>query len=605
MTAAPSKIGFVPEAGHFEQGDDESHEDYLIRVIAGFKNDPLGFVMFTFPWGEGDLYAQDGPDVWQRKFLVDLGVECKLRGFDGFHTVMPILMSVGSGHGIGKSALVAWLILWIMSTRPNCRGTVTASTVTQLQTKTVPELVKWHARAINRHWFRVDTTKIISVDVAADSKLWRCDFHTARKENSEAFAGQHENTSTSFYIFDESSGVPDEIWEVAEGGLTDGEPMWFAFGNRTKAVGRFNDCFKKLAHRWLNVTVDSRQAKMTNKRLIEQWRQDWGEDSDFFRVRVMGLAPGQAADQLISQLDVSKARLREPYAGVDEPLIMGIDVARFGLDRSVIAFRKGNDARTHRAQVYRGIDTMDLADKASAFIRELNVDVCFIDGGGVGGGVVDRLRQLGHGSKIIEVNFGGVSTSKEFYNKRAQMWGLLRDAVKTRLAIEDDDDLEEDLLCQDYLIDSKTRRTRLISKEDLHRLGEHSPDWGDALALTYASPVATKVKAAGGAAGGVRGARARKGWHPHDNLRRGARATGLPLTDWAERIILPVEGSPRGVSECVSRQGESRRFPLRFRIPYRRPRAGDVRIWRRRAGGLSRPRSSARATAAEPSASAS
>lgn len=490
-------------------------EEELVEKVALFKNNPLGFVMFVFDWGHGDLEGQDGPDEWQRQFLIDLGEECTERGFDGVTSVLPVLMAVGSGHGIGKSALVAWLILWVMATRPHCRGTVTASTVTQLVTKTIPELAKWHGRCLVGHWFRLDSLKIVEKE---RPKHWRIDFQTARKENSEAFAGQHEVGSSSVYIFDESSGVPDEIWEVADGGLTDGEPMWFAFGNRTKPTGRFNECFTRFAHRWLGYTIDSRQAKMTNKAQIQRWADDWGEDSDFFRVRVRGLSPSQAPEQLISADDVKAARSRLPLADIREPLVMGIDVARYGADRSAIAFRKGNDARTHPTQIYRGISTMDLADAAAAFIRQLRVDIVFVDGGGIGGAVVDRLRQLGF-DQVIEINFGGVSSDKEYYDKRTQMWGNLKMALQRDLAIENEDELQQDLLCQEYMIDRKTRKTRLVSKEDLHRLDANSPDWGDALALTFAMDVAHMVEGAGGAAGGAEGAARRATWHPHDNLR--------------------------------------------------------------------------------------
>lgn len=484
------------------------------EFVASFRDNPLGFVEAMFDWGHGDLAEQSGPDKWQRQFLIDLGEEVVERDFDGLQAVMPVLMAVGSGHGIGKSALVAWLILWIMSTRPMCRGTVTASTVTQLETKTIPELAKWHKRIVNSGWFRLDTTKIVEKN---NPKQWNFTFQTARKENSEAFAGQHVIESSSVYIFDESSGVPDQIFEVAEGGLTDGEPMWFCFGNRTKPTGRFNDCFGRFAHRWINYTIDSRQAKMTNKAQIQAWADDWGEDSDFFRVRVLGKAPGQAAEQLISLDSVKAARIRVPNPSIRAPMLMGIDVARYGTHRSAFSFRKGDDARTHPPQIYRGVNTNELADIAAGFIRELKVNTVFVDGGGVGGGVVDRLVALGF-QNIIEVNFGGLSSKAEYFNKRTEMWGELKKAIDRNLCIWDDDELQDDLLCQDYYIDKKSRRTRLIAKEDLHTLGLLSPDIGDSLALLYAMDTSDEVPLAGGVAGGVAGAVERQGWHPHDNL---------------------------------------------------------------------------------------
>lgn len=488
--------------------------------IASMHDDPLAFVMYAFKWGEGELVGQDGPDRWQRKFLLDWGDEIRERGFDGTNgPVMPIRFATASGHGIGKSALVAWVVLFIMATRPYCRGSITASTVTQLQTKTQPELAKWLHRCVCGHWFRLDTTKIVAREAP---ETWRADFLTSAKENSEAFAGQHNAQSTSFYVIDEGSGVPDVIYEVAEGGLTDGEPMIFVFGNRTQPHGHFNDIFTKLQRRWLSYCIDSREAKMTNKRQIQEWLEDWGEDSDFFRVRVRGLPPSAAPEQFIGLNEVKAARARPAVADIREPLVLGVDVARFGSDRSVIVIRKGNDARTHHARIYSKISTMDLASIVVGLSNEIRADAVFIDGGGVGGGVVDRCRDLGL-TNVIEVNFGNSSTDKQYYNKRTEMWGLLRDAIHTRLAIEDSDELQTDLVSQQYQIDPRSRRTRLIGKEDLHRLGELSPDWGDALALTYAYPVARLSETAGGAAGGLAGKHDRHSYHPHDALARAGR----------------------------------------------------------------------------------
>ena len=497
---------------------DEDWEQYLHDKAAEFFDDPLGFVLWAFPWGKGDLSEEKGPDEWQIQLLIDLGEESEEREFDGHTPCDPIRMAVGSGHGIGKTALCAWLILWIMFTRPNCSGTVAASTVRQLTTKTVPELQKWLGRALFKDWFRCDNEKIVSR--GSDNPLiWRCDFQSASKDNSEAFAGQHAADSTSFYIFDESSGVPDGTQEVSEGGLTDGQPMVFAFGNRTQPGGWFQDCFGKLAHRWINYCIDSRTAKMTNKRQIAQWAEDWGEEADFFRVRVMGLPPGQAPDQMISLVDIEAAQIRPARTAMNAPMTMGIDVARYGEDETVFVFRKGNDARTHPAVRHRKLSTTEVADSAAGFIRELGVDVVFVDGGGIGGGVVDNLEKLGF-QNIVEINFGGRSSDNEFYDKRTQMWGNLKKELQRGLAIENDDDLRDQLLVQDYVIDRKKRNTRMVSKEDLRRMGESSPDWGDALALTYAEETPDSVPDAGLKGARTRGRANEDRFNPHGNVNR-------------------------------------------------------------------------------------
>ena len=114
----------------------------LSSEVAQFYNDPLGFVRFAFPWSYKGLTGFDGPDEWAANYLERLGDEVKKRGFDGVHAVPAIRMATTSGHGIGKSAMTAWLILWIMSTRPHCKGIVTANTSAQLESKTWSELSK-------------------------------------------------------------------------------------------------------------------------------------------------------------------------------------------------------------------------------------------------------------------------------------------------------------------------------------------------------------------------------------------------------------------------------------------------------------------------------
>jgi len=311
--------------------------------------------------------------------------------------------------------------------------------------------------------------------------------------------------------------VPDKIDEVARGGMTDGEPMFFKFGNRTRNVGHFNDAFTSQAHRWVHYVVDSRTARHTNKNLLRQWIEEWGINSDFVRVRILGLAPKAATEQLISRTLVEEAQARAAIVGIHEPLIMGIDVARYGEDSSVFAYRKGRDMKTHPMEVFHGLDLMSLAENAAQSMRELRPDQVNIDGGGVGGGVVDRLRQLGF--DVNEVNFGAKSPEREFYDMRSCMWGRHKRWLETG-AIEADDGLTQDLVSQQYFIDSRTRKTRLVSKEDLHRLGESSPDKGDAHVLTQAFTVAELIPLGGGAAGGATAAheREREQWHPTNRL---------------------------------------------------------------------------------------
>ena len=468
----------------------------LIDMMSEFYHNPLGWVKFAFPWGTGELNGWDGPDLWQQEFLRDVGREVRKRAFNGVDPVEPLRFATASGHGIGKSALVSWLILWIMSTRPWCKGTVTANTSLQLETKTWAELAKWKQRCVVGHWFKINYLEIVHVE---NPKRWRVDAATCREENSEAFAGQHAADSTPFYIFDEASNVPAVIWKVAEGGLTDGEPMFFAFGNPTRNSGEFFACFGAMRHRWNTRQIDSRTARMPNKRQIQEWVDDYGEDSDFVRVRVRGIFPRAGSTQFISNEAVDGAMdpARDADVGIYDPLVLGIDVARFGDDQTVFVLRRGLDCRLFPVQKFRGLDTMQVAARAAEVYHKHKPDAIFVDQGTFGAGVVDRLRQLG--INVVGVDFGGKpdgdmlqnAGSIAYYNKRAEMWGRMRDWLLNGM-LPEDNELKADLTGVEYGYVLREGRDSLLleKKEDMKKRGLASPDVADALALTFAHPVA-------------------------------------------------------------------------------------------------------------------
>lgn len=473
-----------------------SHGDDLDLQLADqcgqFYADPLGWVLWAFDWGHGELEGFDGPDDWQREWLREVGAAVRERRFDGVAPVDPIREATASGHGIGKSALTAWVILWIASTRPHCKGIVTANTGDQLRTKTWGELGKWRSRCLVGHWFEYNNGKgSMSLYHVDYPESWRVDAQTCREENSEAFAGLHAANSTPFYIFDEASAVPDSIWEVAEGGLTDGEPMFFVFGNPTRNDGRFRECFTRQSHRWNPHQIDSRTAKMTNKRLIEQWKQDWGEDSDFFRVRVKGQFPRGGDMQFIASDIVFDAMKRDAghYLG-DDPLIMGVDLARGGGDNCRIGFRRGFDAKSEKSYRIPGEKSRDSSRVVSLLVTVLDrhkPDVTFLDATGLGGPIGDRLRQLGY--HVIDVHFGGKADDDRLYaNKTAEMGARLKDWLIAGGSIPDDPELEKELTCREFGHNDRDQLVLERKKDVKKRLGI-SPDWADQMYLLFAHAV--------------------------------------------------------------------------------------------------------------------
>lgn len=462
--------------------------------------DPLGFVKYAFPWGEpGQLVDEPGPDKWQAEFLKGIGAEVKrnIASKQPFPW-KPIRRAVSSGHGIGKSTMVAWLVNWIMVTRPHSVGTITANTFTQLETKTWAAIQRWHGLSLFSDWFECTSRLMYAKGHKA---TWYCSPQSSKEENSESFAGQHSKPATSFYCFDEDSAIPDEIHRVAEGGLTDGEPMIFLFGNPTRNNGHFHRaCFTE-GTRWNPTIVDSRQSRFTNKAQIEEWAQDFGEDSDFFRVRVMGRPPNASDAQFIDQGRVTAAQSRQVVVLEDEPLVAGVDFAWGGSDDNVVRFRRGLDARSIPSIRVKGEFTRDpgvMVTRLGEILRKeydgRRVSMLFLDSAGIAGPIAARLRQLGH-RNIQEVNFGADSPDMKFRYYRDYMWGQMKEWL-LQGAIDRHPELEADLVGPGLRPDPR-QRVWLESKEDMKKRDVDSPDDGDALALTFAAPVAVaKPKAA-------------------------------------------------------------------------------------------------------------
>ena len=456
--------------------------------LVRFHYDPLGFVMYAFPWGMDDLKGLE-PDQWQIDVLQDIGESLKQKAFDGINPVLPTQIAVASGHGIGKSALVAWIILWIMATRPKCRGIITASIFAQLQTKTWAELKKWKERStLIGDMFEMSNSKGSLGIWQNNLKLkqnWRADGQTCKEDNSEAFAGLHAMDSTPFYIFDEASAVPDKIWEVAEGGLTDGEPIWIVFGNYTRNTGRFHECFGKFRHRWITRQIDSRTCRFPNKEYIKRAIEDYGEDSDYVRTRIRGLPPRAASNQLIKSSDIFLAQRRNPEIYGHDANVLGVDIGRGGEDPTILYPRRGNDAVSRPYKEVRTRDLMEIVREIQEMHRKEKFDAIFIDATGIGAGVYDRCLQLG--LPVWEVNFGSNAPDRTYFNYRAYIYGMLNEGLKRHLAIpKNDTDLEEELVAQEFFYTQKSNQIILIPKDDLKKTLGRSPDVSDALALTYA-----------------------------------------------------------------------------------------------------------------------
>jgi hypothetical protein len=471
--------------------------------LAEFRWNPLGAVRYGFPWGEGELARYKGPRKWQCEELELLGAH--LQNPETRYKVYR--RAISSGHGPGKTTLIAFLAWWAQSTFLDSMMRVTANTDRQLTTTTQPEFARWFRIAINAHWFDINVSSIRAADQRHES-TWRIDLMPWSMENPQAFAGKHNAGRRMFFAFEEASGIAREIFRVTNGALTDAdtEKIFFVIGNCHLNTGAFYDAvFGADRDRWNPRVIDSRDVEGCDMEEINSWLAECNGDvdADYFRVRARGLFPKGAAGQFIDLETIRKAQERPALWIPTDPLVAGCDFAWGGADDNVVRFRRGRDARSIPPVKVKGEFTRDpavmtgkLADILSKTYHGQKVSMMFVDSAGIAGPVVARLRELGH-TNVREVNFGQDSTDPHYAYRRDEMWGKMKQALIEGLAIDKDPGLAADL-AKPMLVSDLKQRVKLESKEvmmrRLQKIGaEHSsPDDADALALTYAFPVVMK-----------------------------------------------------------------------------------------------------------------
>ena len=459
------------------------------------KDDPLAFVLLTYPWGEPGTPLEHfkGPRKWQRDVLGTLRDHIKdNQGKVDYDTFRK---AVASGRGIGKSALVSWLVHWMLSTRIGSTTIVSANSEAQLRSVTWAEITKWLAMALNSHWFEIAATRIMPAkwitelverDLKKGTRYWAVEGRLWSEENPDAYAGVH-NWDGVMLIFDEASGIPDSIWSVSDGFFTENTPHRFhvAFSNPRRNTGYFYETFNSKRSFWRTSNIDAREVEGTDKNLYQRIIDEYGADSYQANVEVYGQFPSEGDDQFIPVNLVDDAMKRPKHKDETAPITIGVDPARFGSDATVIAVRQGRDLIDIKR--LRGADTMEVVGHVIEAIEEYKPALTVVDEGGLGAGVVDRLKEQRY--KVRGVNFGNKAQKQLMYgNKRAEMWGAMRDWLKTA-SVPNDRFLKSDLIGPKTKPDSKGTLF-LESKKDMKARGLASPDAADAIAVTFAFPVA-------------------------------------------------------------------------------------------------------------------
>lgn len=486
------------------------NEQQLLENLLALQDDPLAFVMFAFPWGEPNtpLANQSGPRDWQKEALTDIRnhiIRNRQQGIAGLDPSV-LQMARASGRGIGKSAFLAWVALWMFCTVPTSTTIVSANTEQQLKSTTFPEIKKWATMSIMNTWFDYQAMSIrpaewlvetLKKTTSLDDSYWFIQARLWSEESPDAYAGLHSQSGMAV-LFDEASGIPSVIWPVAAGFFTDKtiHRIWVAISNPRNPSGAFFECFNKNRNLWNTATIDARSIAENDQTTYNNIIQQFGPDSDEARVEVYGQFPRQGDQQFIGRGIVADAMQRKGYEDKGAPFVIGVDPARFGDDEAVIAFRQGNDARVAQFRRFKRCDLAELADHVTDAVNEYNPSAVFVEGDGVGGGLADILKR--RRVNVIEVTMGGKAQDSDKYaNHRTEVWARMRDWLD-RGCLPEDERLVTDLSAPEYGYTTKGQ-LRLEPKDKMKKRGYDSPDSADALAVTFSRVIArtdrtTRVK---------------------------------------------------------------------------------------------------------------
>ena len=413
------------------------------------------------------------PEKWQLEGLENL------RDFDR--------LAIRSGHGVGKSAFLAWVILWWLLTRYPAKAACTANTAAQLNDVLWGELDKWY-RKLPKEFQALLELKSERLELTEDPKQSFAVARTARKEQPEAFQGYH--SPNMLFIVDEASGVDDIIFEVGRGAMSSPGAKTVMTGNPTRTSGYFYNAFHSMKAFWRTMKVGCEDSTQVSQKYIEECKEEYGEDSNAFRVRVLGEFPVEG-DDVVIPLHLAETAVTRDVEPVGEE-VWGLDVARFGDDRSTLARRRGN-AVEHKIQWWKNKDTMQLC---GIIVNEYNdaakkPSTIFVDVIGIGAGVADRLSE--QGLPVVGVNVSeSPAVGDKFMRLRDELWWNAREWFYRRdCKIPDDGALIAELTLPTYNFTS-SGKLKVESKDEIKKrtaktassLGK-SPDLADAFCLTF------------------------------------------------------------------------------------------------------------------------
>jgi hypothetical protein len=389
-------------------------------------------------------------------------------------------------HNTAVGAMLTLLYLMIL---PDCRILITSPSSQQLRRVFYAEIRKWHRKMPKQfqefYELTIETIKYTNSERYENF----ASMVTASVENKEALQGGH--AENYIIIADEASGISEEAFDILLGTLSTGlGGRFIQVSNPVRSSGRFYQIFQNSLGRWNLLYFSAFDSPNVNKEWIEDMKETYGEDSDLYRMRVLGKFPRVGVAQYISA-DIVEECLRNNLEFKDYcnyPKVMGVDIARFGDDKTAFVVRQG--PKLVEIKIYKGLDTMEVASRIVEFQSAHQCSAIFVDSVGIGAGVFDRCKDLN--LPVVEVVVSNKSSEPNVYsNLRAQLWGELKkwlsNGADLPVSCRDRDiDLPAELTSMEYFYNLKMQ-LQLMSKKDLKKKGHASPDISDAIALTFAS----------------------------------------------------------------------------------------------------------------------
>jgi hypothetical protein len=439
----------------------------FIQFITLYRVDPVLFVK--------EVLGVE-PDEWQQDFLNAVA--------SGERKI-----SIRSGHGVGKSTTASWAMLWFLLTRYPVKVVVTAPTSAQLYDALFAELKRW-VKELPQPIQELLDVKQERIELKASATEAFISARTSRAEQPEALQGVHSDNV--MLVADEASGVPEAVFEAAAGSMSGHNALTILLGNPVRSSGFFFETHNRLKDEWWTRRVSCLDSTRVSKEYVQDMKSRYGEESNAYRIRVLGEFPRSDDDTIIPMELLESAKHRDTRAYEDAPIVWGLDVARFGSDSSVLCKRQSNVV--HTLERWRNLDLMQLTGAVVA-----QYEACdhknrpaeiLVDSIGLGAGVVDRLRELKLPARGINVSespaMGGT-----YLNLRAELWHKAKAWLEKRdCKIPNNEDLIGELATVRYTFTSNGK-IKIESKDDIRRRGLKSPDMADAFVLTFASDAAT------------------------------------------------------------------------------------------------------------------